>query len=145
MSETQPTLGDASTAELKQISIGELELTELRDVREPVVDEIKDRITTSGYNPARPLRVIPRGETYAVADGNHRLKALRELRVRDTVPCVVEPNRDLLAVAVESNQDENTYAEPDLFDELDYIAREKERGLTLKEIAAKVEGGVNRW
>jgi len=140
MSEAQTTLGDASTAELKQISIEELELTELRDVREPVVGEIKERITTSGYNPARPLRVVPRADTYAVADGNHRLKALQELGVRDTVPCVVEPNRDLLAVAVESNQDEDTYAEPDLFDELDYIAREKERGLTLKEIVAKVDG-----
>jgi len=139
MSEAQTTLGDASSAELKQIEIEQLTLTEVRDIREPVVGEIKSRIQTSGYNPARPLRVVPDGDTYAVADGNHRLKALQELGVRDTVPCVVEPNRDLLAVAVESNQDEDTYAEPDLFDELDYIAREKERGLTLKEIIAKVD------
>jgi DNA modification methylase/DNA-binding transcriptional MerR regulator len=140
MSETQTTLGDASTAELKQIDIGKLELTELRDVRKPVVDEIKERITSSGFNPARPLRVVPQSDGYAVADGNHRLKALQELGVRDTVPSVVEPNRDLLAVAVESNQDEDTYAEPDLFDKLDYISREKDRGLTLSEIAAKVDG-----
>lgn len=138
---SQTTLGDASKAELKQIDIEQLELTEVRDVRQAVVDDIKDRIKKSGYNPARPLRVVPQDDgTYGVADGNHRLQALYELDAEETVPCVVEPNRDLLAVAVESNADEDAYAEPDLFDELDYIQQGKDDDLTLKEIAAKVEG-----
>lgn len=109
----------------RQIPIGELEHPESRrDIRQNVVEQIKDRINDSEYNPAKPMRVFDRGSHYDVADGNHRLKALKELDRPNsyTVPCTVEPdNADIVTVAIESNRDEDTFAEQDLFDYLDRI------------------------
>jgi site-specific DNA-methyltransferase (adenine-specific) len=112
--------------QLEYIPLRQLELLELRDVREHVVDDIAERIQEAEYNPARPMRVVPRGDGYAVVDGNHRLSALRKVdSISDgkPVPCVVEPaDADVYALSHQSNQDEDTYAEEDLFDHLDFIA-----------------------
>jgi site-specific DNA-methyltransferase (adenine-specific) len=116
----------AKNRQLEYISLRELEVLELRDIREHVVEDIAERIRDSEYNPARPMRVVPEGENYAVVDGNHRLTALRQLDTvseNKPIPCVVEPESvDVYAVSHASNQDEDTYAEEDLFDHLDFIA-----------------------
>ena len=113
------------TPQLEYIDLGHLQFLELRDIRANVVEEIKDRIEKTGYNPARPMRVVPRNPGYAVVDGNHRLKALKEATEYDSehrVPCVVEdPDADVYALSHASNQDEDTYAQEDLWDHLDFI------------------------
>jgi len=133
--------------QLEYIALGDLETLELRDIREHVVEDIAERIRESEYNPARPMRVVPDGETYAVVDGNHRLTALRQLDAvgeAKPIPCVVEPaDADVYALSHASNQDEDTYAEEDLFDHLDFIAelREKE---TQAEIAERLNWGKSK-
>lgn len=106
------------STEITQLSVTELELEQTRPIRANVVDDIKDRIEADGYNPARPLRVIPNDGDYIVADGNHRARALEEMGYEDTVPCLVEPDGDLYEIARKSNRDEDTYAPEDLFDHL---------------------------
>ena len=112
--------------DLRYIPLRELEGSELRDVRDHVVDDIAERIGETEYNPSRPMRVVKRDSGYVVVDGNHRLAALQQLdsvRESKAIPCVVEPGDvDLYQLAHESNQDESTFAEEDLFDHLDYIA-----------------------
>jgi DNA modification methylase len=118
------------TPELQYIDLGHLQFLELRDIRPNVVEQIKERIEKTGYNPARPMRVVPRNSGYAVVDGNHRLKALKEASEYDSehrVPCVVEdPDADVYALSHASNQDEDTYAQEDLWDHLDFIASLRE-------------------
>lgn len=131
----------ADQRQLEYIPLRDLETLELRDIREHVVEDIAERIRESEYNPARPMRVVPDGDTYAVVDGNHRLTALRGLDAVSegkAIPCVVEPaDADVYALSHQSNQDEDTYAEEDLFDHLDFIAdlREEE---TQAEIAERL-------
>ena len=112
--------------DLRYIPLGDLEGSELRDVRGHVVDDIAERIAETEYNPSRPMRVVERDGGYVVVDGNHRLAALQQLdsvRESKAIPCVVEQGDvDLYQLAHESNQDESTFAEEDLFDHLDYIA-----------------------
>jgi len=112
--------------DLRYITLAELEGSQLRDVRDHVVDDIADRIDETEYNPSRPMRVVERDGGYVVVDGNHRLAALQQLdsvRESKAIPCVVEQGDvDLYQLAHESNQDESTFAEEDLFDHLDYIA-----------------------
>lgn len=112
-----------SQIELEFYQPDELEFAKLRDVRSSVVDDIKERIEENEYNPSRPLRVVRQNGDLLVADGNHRLQALRELEYGNDIPCVVEERVDIHKLAVESNRDEDTYAEMDLFDYLDLISQ----------------------
>lgn len=136
-----------SQREMQYTAVEQLELSGLRDVRQNVVDEIKQRIEQDGYDPARPMRVLQNGDGYVVADGNHRLQALRELNednsavVPKKVPTVVEKDADIVAVSVEANENESTFAEQDLFDYLDYIDRLRDDH-TQAEIAERL--GWNR-
>lgn len=108
----------------------------LREIRSDVIEKIKERIK-QGFNPARPLTVVKNGDGYHVADGNHRLQVINEMRL-DQVPCVVYKDADLVQLAVKANQDEDTYAPMDLFDWLDVIKKEREQGSTQQEIAKKI-------
>jgi len=127
--------------QMEYIRLEELERLSLRDIRIHVVDDIAERIEQDNYNPSRPLRVVPDGDNYKVIDGNHRVKALQGLdSVESTkpVPCVVEPEDcDVHKLAHKSNKDEDTYAQEDLFDHLDYIEGLREDH-TQKEIADKL-------
>ena len=140
MSETQQ-------QQLKYIPLEELHRPEsARRVRQWAVEEITERIESSGYNPAKPLRVFERDDGYVIADGNHRVAALRDLGKRGSfqVPCVVEPDSaDVVTVAAESNRDEDTYAQEDLFDDLDRISHLRE-DYTQAEIAEKLGDGWSR-
>jgi site-specific DNA-methyltransferase (adenine-specific) len=126
--------------QLEYLPVGELELLELRDVRNHVVDEIVERIEETEYNPARPMRVVEADDrnSYDVIDGNHRLSALREsgqISDEKLIPCVVEPDDvDVYKLAHDSNQDEKTFAKEDLFDHLDYISQLRDEN-TQSEIA----------
>ena len=142
--------GGAATAEpketqkrdLRYIPLQELEGSQLRDVRDHVVDDIAERIGETEYNPSRPMRVVERDGGFVVVDGNHRLAALQQLdsvRESKAIPCVVERGDvDLYQLAHESNQDESTFAEEDLFDHLDYIADLRDEH-TQAEIAERLE------
>jgi len=127
--------------DLRYITLAELEGSQLRDVREHVVDDIAERIDETEYNPSRPMRVVERDGAYVVVDGNHRLAALQQLdsvRESKAIPCVVERGDvDLYQLAHESNQDESTFAEEDLFDHLDYIAELRDEH-TQAEIAERL-------
>jgi len=144
-------LTSADNRQLEYIPLRDLELLELRDIREHVVEDIAERIRDSEYNPARPMRVVPDGDTYAVVDGNHRLTALRALdsvSEGKPIPCVVEPaDADVYALSHQSNQDEDTYAEEDLFDHLDFIAdlREDETQAEIAERLAWSESKVKNY
>jgi DNA modification methylase len=127
--------------QMEYIPLADLELTELRDIREHIVDDIAERIEEDEYNPSRPLRVVSNGDGYKVVDGNHRVKALRQLdsvKTGKSIPCVVEPrDADIHRLAHKSNKDEDTYAEEDLFDHLDYIEGLRDDH-TQQEIAEKL-------
>lgn len=82
----------------------------IRDIRPDILERIKTRIESSGYNPSRPLTVVRQNGTYLVADGNHRLEVIKQMNI-DSVPCVVyEEGHDLYSLAVNGNQDEDTYS-----------------------------------
>jgi len=123
---SEVTTVDSCDRQMNYIRLSELHPLELRDIRQHIADDIAERISDTGYNPARPMRVVPDDDGYGVVDGNHRLAALRQLEdhlTPESVPCVVEPESvDVYAVSHASNQDEDTYAEEDLFDHLDFIA-----------------------
>lgn len=128
----------SEAVQMQYIPLDDLEYGRTRYIRDNVVEDIKERIETDGFNPARPLRVIPENGHYIVADGNHRLKTLRELKGADEhVPCVVEEGGDLYEIARESNRDEDTYAPEDLFDHLYRIDDLREEH-TQAEIAEKM-------
>jgi hypothetical protein len=69
---------------------------------------------------------------YIVADGNHRLKVLKELGI-ENVPCVIREG-NIYSISIECNNDEDTYAPEDLFDKLNTILQLKNDGLTQDEI-----------
>jgi hypothetical protein len=121
--------------EYKTIPIDKLQPFLVRQLRPGVIEKLKERIA-QGYNPARPLTVVPRNGHYIVADGNHRLQVLYDLKSKE-VPCVVR-NEDPYLLAVRCNEDEDTYAPMDLFDWLGIIKALKAEGLTQEKIGEKV-------
>ena len=125
--------------EYKTINVNDLKFFNRRDIREDVVEKLKERIE-KGFNPARPLSVVEKNGGYLVADGNHRLTVLRQLDIKD-VPCVIRQGNEY-SIALECNSDEETYAPEDLFDRLDTIKQLKEQGLTQAEIGEVL--GVSR-
>jgi DNA modification methylase len=136
-----------SMKEYALIPTNMLEQSEIRDIRGNIVDKIKENIEANGFYEARVLSIIPNGEKYIVADGNHRLQAILELGIEE-VPCIIYDDGDVYKVAIDGNQAENTYAPMDLFDWLSIIGKLKDEGLTLKEIGKKIgqsEGMVKHY
>jgi site-specific DNA-methyltransferase (adenine-specific) len=117
------------------LKVAELHPFLLRDIRDSVIEKLKERIK-NGYNPARPLTVVEDNGRYIVADGNHRLKVLQELGVSE-VPCVIRAENPYW-LATSCNQDEDTYAPMDLFDWLDVIRQLREQGHTQAQIGERV-------
>jgi len=109
----------------------------IRDIRDEIIQKLKERISSKGYNPARPLSVVEDEDGYIVADGNHRLVVLKELGI-EAVPCIVYKNANPYSIAVTSNQDEDTYAPMDLFDWLNIIQHLRSEGLTQQQIAERI-------
>jgi len=120
------------------IEVTRLKPFPVRDIRPSTLEKIKKRITESGYNPARPLSVVKSNGSFLIADGNHRFAVIQELNI-DKVPCVVyEEGHDPYALAVNGNQDEDTYAPMDLFDWLDLIAKLQDDGTTQEKIGERI-------
>lgn len=113
------------------INVNELTSFERRDLRSSVIEKLHERIK-SGYNPARPISVVLQNDKYIVADGNHRLKVLKELNI-ESVPCVIREG-NIYSISIECNNDEDTYAPEDLFDKLSTISKLKLDKLTQEEI-----------
>ena len=122
--------------EYKTLEVEQLIPFNVRNIRPQVVDKIKERIAL-GYNPAKPLVVTKTKEGFIVADGNHRLQALKEIGIQ-SVPCIIYDDKDPYSLAVTSNQDEDTYAPMDLFDWIDIIKKLREEGLTQAQIGEKI-------
>lgn len=122
--------------EYKQIKVSDLTEFHIRDIRPAVVEDIKERIA-KGYNPARPLTVVPDNDTLTVADGNHRLEALIALGIED-VPCVVHNGGDAYALAFAGNADEDSYSPMDVFDYIESIAKMRDSGLTQSSIGERI-------
>jgi DNA modification methylase len=118
--------------EYQLINVNKLTQFERRDLRSSVIEKLHERIK-SGYNPARPITVVMQNGNYIVADGNHRLKVLKELGI-EKVPCVIREG-NIYSISIECNNDEDTYAPEDLFDKLNTISQLKNDGLTQDEIA----------
>lgn len=133
-----------SEADYQLVEPDELSYFERRDRRQSAVDELKERIENRGYNPARPMRVVKDNGDLLVADGNHRLQALRELGYDEPVPCHVTPDGDPVTIGVEANRDEDVYAPEDLFDTLDTIEHLRDEGLTQAEIGDKLGWGESK-
>jgi site-specific DNA-methyltransferase (adenine-specific) len=125
--------------EYKSIKTDLIDIFERRELRQPVLEKLKERIS-SGFNPARPLTVVKRGDRYLAADGNHRLHVLRDLGIGEA-PCVIRDGNPY-RLAIDCNADEETYAPEDLFDRLDTIRALKEEGRTQQEIGDII--GVSR-
>ena len=120
------------------IEVTRLKPFPVRDIRPSTLEKIKKRITESGYNPARPLSVVKSNGSFLIADGNHRFAVIQELNI-DKVPCVVyEEGHDPYALAVNGNQDEDTYSPMDLFDWLDLIAKLQDDGTTQEKIGERI-------
>jgi DNA modification methylase len=117
--------------EYQLINVNKLTQFERRDLRISVIEKLHERIK-SGYNPARPITVVMQNGNYIVADGNHRLKVLKELGI-ENVPCLIREG-NLYSISIECNNDEDTYAPEDLFDKLNTILQLKNDGLTQDEI-----------
>lgn len=122
--------------EYKILPVHELNYFLIRDIRESVIIELKERIK-EGYNPARPLTVVEKDNKYYVVDGNHRLKVLNDLGIEE-ITCVIHKEEDPYTLAVKGNEDENTYSPMDLFDWIELIGRMMDEGLTQKEIGNKI-------
>ena len=121
--------------EYKELKLTELKPFKIRDLRDNVIIKLTERIKKR-FNLARPLSVVKDNDNYIIADGNHRYKVLKELDIKK-VPCVIYKDRDPYNLAVECNQDEDTYAPMDLFDWLDIIGRLKD-DYTQEEIGEKI-------
>ena len=66
----------------EDLKIEQLQAAPTRDIRVHIVEDIAEVIKKDGYNDGFPLTVLKRSDDYSeliVADGNHRLKALREV------------------------------------------------------------------
>jgi len=119
------------------LPVSKLKFFWIRDKRQEIVDQLINRLKT-GYNPARPLSVVMNKEEYLVVDGNHRLDSLIILNV-EKVPCFVYPEgTDPYFLAINCNQDEDTYAPLDLFDWLGIIGQLRDQDLTQAQIGEKV-------
>jgi len=121
----------------------ELEYGGQRDIRQHIVENIKENIEEQGFDPARPFRVVKENGALKVADGNHRLKAVRELGIEEPIPTHYEPDGDLYTIGVQSNRNEDTYAQMDLFDWLDHIEALRDDH-TQAEIGDKLGWGRDR-
>jgi len=122
--------------EYKWIDVKDLKFSGLREIRQHTVEQIKESVKENGFDEARVLLVIPDTENgkYVVAGGNHRLKALIEMKV-EKVPCLIDNEGDLYQLAIQDNEAEKTYAPIDLFDYLYMIERLKKENKSLKEIS----------
>lgn len=131
--------------EYEHIEPAQLEYFERRDIREPAVEELKEAIEARGYDDGRPLKVVPNGQGFLVADGNHRLRAVEEKGFDRELPCLVYRDGDPVEIGLESNRGEDVYAEEDLFDTLDTIEYLQEERLTQAEIAEVLDDGFEGW
>ena len=124
------------TVEYKVLSVSELNHFLIREIREGIIEDLKERIG-EGYNPARPLTVVEKDGGYYVADGNHRLKVLNDLGIEE-VTCVIHKDEDPYTLAVKGNADEDTYSPMDLFDWIELLSSMKEEGYTQQEIGERI-------
>ena len=124
------------TIEYKVLPVSELSHFLIREIREGIVEDLKERIG-EGYNPARPLTVVEKDDGYYVADGNHRLKVLNDLGIEE-VTCVIHKEEDPYTLAVKGNADEDTYSPMDLFDWIEVISSMKDEGYTQAEIGERI-------
>jgi len=132
------TIKGGNMIEYITLKVDEIVLNDVRDIRPNTLELLKERIVTNGYNPAKPLSVIKTATGYIVADGNHRLSVLRDNGTKE-VPCVVyNDDSDLYKIAVKCNQDEDTYAQMDLFDWLNIIDNQRKAGFTQQAIGDKI-------
>ena len=121
--------------EYRIIKVAELKPFHLRDLRGDVIRRLRTRIA-EGYNPARPLSVVADNGSFIVADGNHRLQVLNELKIEEA-PCLVREG-DIYSIAIKCNEDEDTYAPLDLFDWLDIVKQLRNEGLTQAQIGERI-------
>lgn len=129
------------------LKVSELQPYPIRELREGVLEQLRERIKERGYNVAKSLIVVKQDGDFLVADGNHRLQILIEQGIEE-VPCVVYENEDIYKLAIEANQDEDVYASMDLFDWLDIIRKLKEDGYQYQEIGNKIgwnEGQIKKY
>ena len=124
------------TIEYKVLPVSELNHFLIREIREGIVEDLKERIE-EGYNPARPLTIVEKDDGYYVADGNHRLKVLNDLGIEE-VTCVIHKEEDPYTLAVKGNADEDTYSPMDLFDWVEVISSMRDEGYTQQEIADRI-------
>lgn len=134
-----------SGQEFARVGVEKLKFGGTRDIRESVVDELEERIKATGYSPDKPMRVVRENGHFNVGNGNHRLESLHRQDFDGTIPCVIEPEgTDIDEIALESNRDDTTFAEWDLFDYLDTIERKREDN-TQAEIAEFLTDGDEEW
>jgi len=124
------------TIEYKVLPVSELNHFLIREIREGIVEDLKERIK-EGYNPAKPLTVVEKDGGYYVADGNHRLKVLNDLGIEE-VTCVIHKDGDPYTLAVKGNADEDTYSPMDLFDWIELISSMKDEGYTQQGIGERI-------
>jgi len=124
------------TIEYKILDVNELTYFTIRDIRQNAVDELVERFK-NGYNPSKPLTVVDKNGILLVANGNHRLKALKELGI-EQVPCIIYQDADPYKLAVEGNEDEDTYSPMDLFDWIEIISVMRKEGFTQEVIGEKI-------
>jgi ParB-like nuclease domain len=103
MTQMAQTMNILKDAELRHIDIERIALNKKNPRRESEdseeFNELVDSIRNNGL--ISPIRVeeVARGQ-YQIVDGNRRFKALRKVG-KDSVPCIVEPNTDLVDRQIE--------------------------------------------
>lgn len=121
----------------REIQVSDLKPFVVRDIRSQIVEILSGRIKNC-FNPARPLSVVEQNGKYLVADGNHRLEAVKRSGL-NKIPCIVYPEgTDPYRLAVECNADEDVYAPFDLFDWLSILEKLRDEGSSQEEIGEKI-------
>lgn len=109
------------------------EFSSTRETQKPLLQKLRENIKKYGYNYSFLFSIVKQGHKYVIADGNHRYKILKELRIKH-VPCRIYRNVDPLKIHILANSYRGSSW--DLFDYINLISKlEEKEGLSEKEIA----------
>ncbi|MGB4429818.1 MAG: ParB/RepB/Spo0J family partition protein, partial [Thermacetogeniaceae bacterium] len=122
----------------KTVNTEELIALDLRPIIDYRVQHLKDSISTRGYDPACPLIVQPNHQGYFVVNGNHRLRALRELNITE-VPVIEYPaDEDLVRIALTTQENSESVQSWDFLDKAFLVKKLYDELGTQEKVAEKI-------
>jgi ParB-like chromosome segregation protein Spo0J len=124
-----------------------VEKIQVRDIQENIVQDIKRNIEEFGYKENFPLLLRKFNGKYKLIDGNHRVKALEELRISEAAVKIIEeewpPEREEKE-AWDCNKASETSAKATFIDHAEYIWKKAEAGLTQEKIGEVLGWNISK-